>query len=91
MNALGAATGATSAAAAGATSGGEPRRFGSDGDRGRGVLADRGKVGNNPLCHHRVLEMQREGLRERPVRVEEAPGVPFDNGRFEIIVEEFGS
>src|SRR4051794_18262406 len=42
-----------------------------------------GKAGNNPLCHHRVLEMQRQGKRERLVRVEEAPGIPFDNGRFE--------
>ena len=50
-----------------------------------------GKAGNNPLCHHRALEMQRQGLRERLVRVEEAPGVPFDHGRFEIVVEEVGS
>jgi radical SAM protein with 4Fe4S-binding SPASM domain len=50
-----------------------------------------GKAGNNPLCHHRALEMQRRGLRERLIRVEEAPGVPFDNGRFEIVVEEVGS
>jgi radical SAM protein with 4Fe4S-binding SPASM domain len=49
-----------------------------------------GKAGNNPLCHHRALEMQREGLRERLVQVERAPGVPFDHGRFEIVVEEVG-
>jgi radical SAM protein with 4Fe4S-binding SPASM domain len=47
-----------------------------------------GKPGNNPLCHHRALEMQRRGLRERLVQVERAPGVPFDHGRFEIVVEE---
>ncbi len=47
-----------------------------------------GKPGNNPLCHHRALEMQRRGLRERLVQVAPAPGEPFDNGRFEIIVEE---
>ncbi len=46
-----------------------------------------GKPGNNPYCHHRAVEMQREGVRERVVRVEEAPGLPFDSGRFELIVE----
>jgi radical SAM protein with 4Fe4S-binding SPASM domain len=47
-----------------------------------------GKAGNNPLCHHRVLEMRKQGKRERLVQVEAAPGVPFDNGRFEIILED---
>ena len=47
-----------------------------------------GRPGNNPLCHHRALEMDRAGLRERLVRVTEAPGMPFDAGRFELIVEE---
>jgi hypothetical protein len=42
------------------------------------------------MCHHRALEMQRENKRERLVRVEEAPGLPFDAGRFEIVVEELG-
>jgi radical SAM protein with 4Fe4S-binding SPASM domain len=46
-----------------------------------------GKPGNNPLCHYRVLEMARRGLRERLVKVAEAPGLPFDHGRFEIVVE----
>jgi radical SAM protein with 4Fe4S-binding SPASM domain len=46
-----------------------------------------GKPGNNPLCHHRALEMQRNGLRERLVRVGPAPGEPFDHAMFEIIVE----
>lgn len=46
-----------------------------------------GRPGNNPYCHHRALEMQRAGKRERVVRVEEAPGHPFDRGRFELIVE----
>ncbi|MFO0678416.1 MAG: radical SAM protein [Polyangiaceae bacterium] len=46
-----------------------------------------GKPGNNPFCHHRALEMDRAGLRERMVRVEEAKGTPFDHGRFEIVVE----
>jgi radical SAM protein with 4Fe4S-binding SPASM domain len=46
-----------------------------------------GKPGNNPFCHHRALEMAKEGKRERIVRVAEAPGEPFDHGRFEIVVE----
>jgi radical SAM protein with 4Fe4S-binding SPASM domain len=47
-----------------------------------------GRPGNNPLCHHRALEMRKQGKRERLVQVVAAPGVPFDNGRFEIIVED---
>ncbi|MBT8495321.1 MAG: radical SAM protein [Deltaproteobacteria bacterium] len=47
-----------------------------------------GKPGNNPMCHHRALEMQAAGKRERLVKVEEAPGQPFDMGRFELVVED---
>lgn len=47
-----------------------------------------GRAGNNPYCHHRALEMKRIGKRERIVRREHAPGLPFDYGRFEIIVED---
>jgi radical SAM protein with 4Fe4S-binding SPASM domain len=47
-----------------------------------------GRPGNNPLCHHRALEMERLGLRERLVQIVPAPGEPFDHGRFEIIVED---
>ena len=47
-----------------------------------------GKAGNNPLCHHRALEMQRAGRRERLVRIAPAPGQPFDHAQFEIVVEE---
>jgi hypothetical protein len=32
--------------------------------------------------------MQTAGKRERLVQVERAPGVPFDQGRFELIVED---
>ncbi len=46
-----------------------------------------GKPGNNPYCHHRALEMQRAGKRERVVLAEAAPGLPFDRGRFDIVVE----
>jgi radical SAM protein with 4Fe4S-binding SPASM domain len=48
-----------------------------------------GRPGNNPYCHHRALELLRQGLRERVVQVEAAPGHPFDHGRFEIVVEPF--
>lgn len=47
-----------------------------------------GKPGNNPYCHHRALERQREGKRERIARVGDAPGLPFDHGLFELILED---
>jgi radical SAM protein with 4Fe4S-binding SPASM domain len=46
-----------------------------------------GRAGNNPYCHHRTLELKKEGLRERVVKVKPAPGEPFDHGLFEIVVE----
>lgn len=46
-----------------------------------------GRRGNMPYCHHRALELDKQGLRERLVRVEAAPGTPFDFGRFEVITE----
>jgi radical SAM protein with 4Fe4S-binding SPASM domain len=46
-----------------------------------------GRPGNNPFCHHRALELLREGRRERLVRTKAPEGVPFDYGRFEIIEE----
>jgi radical SAM protein with 4Fe4S-binding SPASM domain len=46
-----------------------------------------GKPGNNPYCHHRAQELQRQGLRERVRQVEAAPGKPFDHGVFAIAVE----
>ncbi|WP_298953726.1 SPASM domain-containing protein [uncultured Methylobacterium sp.] len=46
-----------------------------------------GRPGNNPLCHHRALEFDRLGLRERVVQVASAPGERFDHGRFELVVE----
>ncbi|MFO0664064.1 MAG: radical SAM protein [Polyangiaceae bacterium] len=50
-----------------------------------------GKPGNNPFCHHRALEMQRMGKRERIVRVSPATGEPFDHGAFEIVEEELSN
>jgi len=46
-----------------------------------------GRSGNNPYCHHRALELSKQGLRERIVQIEKAPGTPFDHGRFELLVE----
>ncbi|HKY29818.1 MAG TPA: GDL motif peptide-associated radical SAM/SPASM maturase [Pyrinomonadaceae bacterium] len=46
-----------------------------------------GRAGNNPFCHHRALELSKQGLRERIVQIESAPGVPFDHGRFELLLE----
>lgn len=46
-----------------------------------------GRPGNNPYCIHRALDHERRGLRERLVRVEPAPGEPFDHGRFDTIIE----
>jgi radical SAM protein with 4Fe4S-binding SPASM domain len=50
-----------------------------------------GKPGNNPFCHHRAIELSKQGKRERIVRVSEAPGQPFDHGVFAIVVEPLGS
>jgi radical SAM protein with 4Fe4S-binding SPASM domain len=50
-----------------------------------------GTPGNNPLCHHRALEMHRQGKRERLVPVAAPPGRPFDHGQFELIVEPLGA
>jgi radical SAM protein with 4Fe4S-binding SPASM domain len=47
-----------------------------------------GKPGNNPFCHHRALEHQKQGKRERIERVEAASGKPFDAGLFRLIVED---
>lgn len=48
-----------------------------------------GRPGNNPFCHYRVLRLQERGWRELIVH-KEAPAaqLPFDHGRFEIIVED---
>ena len=45
------------------------------------------RAGNNPYCHYRVLELAKGGLRERVEKVADAPGLPFDNGRFDLILE----
>jgi radical SAM protein with 4Fe4S-binding SPASM domain len=47
-----------------------------------------GRPGNNPYCHHRAIEMQRQGKRERVTLVQEAPNSPFDHGRWELVLED---
>jgi Y-X(10)_GDL-associated radical SAM protein len=46
-----------------------------------------GRPGNNPYCHHRVLELEKSGLRERVVKKREAPDASFAIGEFELILE----
>lgn len=43
--------------------------------------------GNNPYCHHRALTLAKRGQRERFRQVQQAEGVPFDNGIFELFTE----
>ncbi len=45
------------------------------------------KRGNNPYCHHRALFQAAQGQRERVFPVAPAPGLPFDNGVFDILQE----
>jgi radical SAM protein with 4Fe4S-binding SPASM domain len=46
-----------------------------------------GRPGNNPFCHHRALEMDRQGLRERIELVREAPPTGFAFALFRVIRE----
>ncbi len=46
-----------------------------------------GKRGNNPYCHHRVLDLAKHGLRERVVKIKEAPPEAFAVGEFALIQE----
>jgi radical SAM protein with 4Fe4S-binding SPASM domain len=48
-----------------------------------------GRPGNMPFCHHRVLELKRQGLRERLEQIEAAPGRGFDHGRWKLVVERW--
>ena len=46
-----------------------------------------GRPGNNPYCHFRARSFAKQNLRERLVPREAAPGVPFDNGVFDLVTE----
>lgn len=50
-----------------------------------------GRPGNNPYCHYRARVMRSRGLRERLVLATPAPGEPFDNARFDLVIEPFES
>ena len=46
-----------------------------------------GRPGNNPYCHHRALELAKQGLRERIELVESAPDYEFAAGAFRLVLE----
>jgi Y-X(10)_GDL-associated radical SAM protein len=46
-----------------------------------------GRAGNNPYCHYRALTLAKDGKRERVVKLQEAPGLPFDRGLFALMLE----
>jgi radical SAM protein with 4Fe4S-binding SPASM domain len=46
-----------------------------------------GRPGNNPYCHFRARHFAKQGQRERLVPAAPAPGRPFDNGLFDLVVE----
>ncbi|WP_375415200.1 GDL motif peptide-associated radical SAM/SPASM maturase [uncultured Bradyrhizobium sp.] len=47
-----------------------------------------GVAGNNPYCHYRALELEKQGLRERVAKIKEAPEKSFAVGEFELVVEK---
>ncbi|MBC8753892.1 radical SAM protein [Kordia sp. YSTF-M3] len=48
-----------------------------------------GKRGNNPFCHHRAIELNKKGHKERIRKIKEAEGTSFDYGLYEVVVEDF--
>lgn len=50
-----------------------------------------GQRGNNPYCHYRTLELQKRGVRERIVKVADAPSVPFGTGQFALVLEDIAT
>jgi len=46
-----------------------------------------GARGDNPYCYYRATTLARRGLREKLVKVEEAPDESFAVGRFEVRLE----
>lgn len=43
-----------------------------------------GRRGNNPFCYYRADKLRRQGIREVLVQAKQAPGDPYDFGRFEL-------
>jgi Y-X(10)_GDL-associated radical SAM protein len=50
-----------------------------------------GRPGNNPYCHYRVLELHKQGLQERIVKLRDAPRTSFAVGEFELLTEHIPS
>lgn len=48
-----------------------------------------GRRGNMPWCHHRALELKKQGRRELLELVQRAPGDPFDMGSFALREEDW--
>jgi radical SAM protein with 4Fe4S-binding SPASM domain len=48
-----------------------------------------GRRGNNPFCYYRADKLRKAGIREVLVHAEQAPGDPYDFGRFELREEPF--
>jgi Y-X(10)_GDL-associated radical SAM protein len=46
-----------------------------------------GIPGNNPYCHYRAAALEKDGLRERVVKIREAAKASFAIGEFELITE----
>ena len=46
-----------------------------------------GRRGNYPFCYHRVVQLRKKGIRERLVPRDQAPGLPYDFGRFDLVEE----
>ena len=46
-----------------------------------------GRPGNNPYCHYRAMALDKQGLRERIVKIREAAPASFAVGEFELITE----
>ncbi|MGJ4890271.1 radical SAM protein [Bradyrhizobium sp. HKCCYLRH3099] len=48
-----------------------------------------GEAGNNPYCYYRVLELKKQNIREKVVKVTEAENASFATGKFSIVQEEW--
>ena len=46
-----------------------------------------GRPGNNPYCHHRVLELEKQGVRESLQLATPAPNEPFAYATFRLLTE----
>jgi radical SAM protein with 4Fe4S-binding SPASM domain len=44
-----------------------------------------GRRGNNPFCYYRADKLRKQGIREVLVHAEQAAGIPYDFGRFELL------